>query len=81
MGEIRTFRDDDILKPLLDAIPKKKRSKIVRRALYNYFFKGENKMIVEIEEGYIDNHYEILEEEKPTTTNTIREIKFDMFDD
>lgn len=81
MGEIRVFRDDDVLKPLLDAIPKKKRSKIIRRALYNYFFKGENKMTVEDEEDYINNQFEIIQETDSTTVNIISEIKFDMFDD
>ncbi|OHD22837.1 MAG: hypothetical protein A2Y34_04415 [Spirochaetes bacterium GWC1_27_15] len=78
MGEIRTFRDDDVLKPLLDAIPKKKRSKVVRRALYDYFFKGKDKVMVEDEEFYIETDKEIkIDIGKAEKV----EVNFDMFDD
>lgn len=77
MGEIRTFRDDDVLKPLLDAVPKNKRSKVVRRALYDYFFKGKDKVMVEDEEVYIETEREIKIDEDVEKV----EIKFDMFED
>ena len=84
MGEIRNFRDDRILKPFLDAIPKNRRSKVIRRALYNYFFEGENKVMLEDEEEiYIDvfvKKDEIRMEER-SKTKPVKEINFNMFDD
>lgn len=74
MGEIRTFRDDDVLKPLLDAIPKRKMGRLVRRALYDYFFKGKDKVMVEDEEVYIEAEREIK-------IDVVTEINFNMFDD
>jgi len=84
MGEIRNFRDDRILKPFLDAIPKNRRSKVIRRALYDYFFKGEDKVMLEDEEEiYIDvfvKKDEIRMEER-SKTKPVKEINFNMFDD
>jgi len=79
MGEIRTFRDDDILKPLLDAIPKKKRSRIYRRALYDYFFKGEDKSMSEDDDSYIANETKV--EIDATKKVEKIEMNFNMFDD
>ena len=80
MGEIRNFRDDAILKPLLDAIPKNKRSKVIRRALYNYFFEGENKVMLEDEEESYINGF-IKGTEDKLEAKPIKEINFNMFDD
>jgi len=90
MGKIRTFRDDEILEPLLDAIPgNRKRSKIIRRALYDYFFKGENKVMIEDEENYIggigqDIKIEDIKIEDGVKDKVkdepVKEIKFDMFE-
>jgi len=71
---IRTFRDDEVLKPLLDALPK--RSKVIRRALYDYFFKGKDIAMVEDENVYIEAIKEIEVKIEP-----VNEIKFDMFED
>jgi len=84
MGEIRNFRDDAILKPLLDAIPKNKRSKVIRRALYNYFFEGENKVMLEDEEESYINGFTKLNEigtEDKSGAKPVKEINFNMFDD
>lgn len=82
MGEIRTFRDDDVLKPLLDAIPKRKMGRVVRRALYNYFFKGKDKVMMEDEEVYIEKEIKIDNSEDFVDLNrdNVTEIKFDMFE-
>jgi|GEM_PF-7021297 len=76
MGEIRTFRDDDVLKPLLDTIPRRKMGKIIRRALYDYFFKGKDIVMAEDEDCYI----EVVEVEE-VKIKPVKEIKFDMFED
>ena len=69
----RAFRDDEVLKPLLDAIPNKKMSKVIRRALYDYFFKGKDIVMAEDEDYYI--------EEIKVKIEPVKEIKFDMFED
>jgi len=76
MGEFRAFRDDNVLKPLLDAIPKKKMSKVIRRALYDYFFKGKDIVMAEDEDSYIEEIKQVEIKIEP-----VREIKFDMFED
>jgi len=83
MGEIRTFRDDEILKPFLDAIPKRKISKVVRRALYDYFFKDQDKVMLEDEESYYidDIKQNVVKVEEVKTPEPVREINFNMFDD
>ena len=84
MGEIRNFRDDRILKPFLDAIPKNRRSKVIRRALYDYFFKGEDKVMLEDEEEiYIDVFVkkDDIRMEERSKTKPVKEINFNMFDD
>jgi len=81
MGEIRNFRDDRILKPFLDAIPKNKRSKVIRRALYNYFFKGEDKIMLEDEEESYNMVGNVGVEEEQEGIKPVKEINFNMFDD
>ena len=84
MGEIRNFRDDRILKPFLDAIPKNRRSKVIRRALYDYFFKGEDKVMLEDEEESYINGFTKLNEigtEDKSGAKPVKEINFNMFDD
>lgn len=75
MGKIRSYRDDDILKPLLDSLPKRKQGEITRKALYDYFYK-RNKQTIE---------KEISAQSIPIKTEDIKlapvkEFKFDMFD-
>ena len=81
MGEIRNFRGDRILKPFLDAIPKNKRSKVIRRALYNYFFKGEDKIMLEDEEESYNMVGNVGVEEEQEGIKPVKEINFNMFDD
>jgi len=78
MGEIRTFRDDDVLKPFLDAISKRKRSRVIRRALYNYFFKGEDKVMVDEED---EKSYIKMIVKKEVVVEPVKEISFNMFED
>jgi len=81
MGEIRNFRDDSVLKPLLDAIPRNKRSKIIRRALYDYFFKDECKTMLEDEEIQIGTIRQDTIDVKEVHSKPVKEINFGMFDD
>lgn len=76
MGRVRTYRDDDILKPFLDALPKRKESEIVRKALYDYFFKGN-----QYETTY-SQPIQIPTIPKPDINlPLVKEFNFDMFDD
>jgi hypothetical protein len=38
MGQVRCFRDDDLLKPKLDALENRELSKLIRGLLYSHFF-------------------------------------------
>jgi hypothetical protein len=82
MGKIRTFRDDDVLEPLLDKVPERKMGKVIRRALYNYFFYRSKVMLEDeysIENMEINKEKENIEIEEKI--NSVKEINFDMFED
>lgn len=78
MGRVRTYRDDDILKPLLDSLPRRKESEIVRKALYDYFFKGNQNEITYSQPIQIPT----IPISKPDINlPPAKEFNFEMFDD
>lgn len=71
MGNVRSFRDDDVLKPKLDALKRNELSRIIRDLLYGYFF-GEQKPIMYYPQSFIS---------EPIVDNTpVEDFKLDMFD-
>lgn len=77
MGEVRCFRDDDVLKPKLDALSRGELSLLVRGLLHGYFF-GEIREIKPVYQQTIIIPDMIPKENE---VKPIEDFKLDMFDD